>query len=84
MIFGADRATTGRIIVEGRPVRIRGPRDAMAAGVVLLPGGPAPPGHGAHVLRAQEHHPPRPATTSGSARRSPCRIAAGSAGRRST
>ena len=37
MIFGADRATTGRIIVEGRPVRIRGPRDAMEAGVVLLP-----------------------------------------------
>ena len=37
MIFGADRATSGQVIVEGRPVRIRGPRDAMAAGVVLLP-----------------------------------------------
>jgi len=37
MIFGADRATSGRVVVAGRPVRIRGPRDAMAAGLVLLP-----------------------------------------------
>jgi ribose transport system ATP-binding protein len=37
MIFGADRTTSGRIVVEGTPVRIRGPRDAMAAGLVLLP-----------------------------------------------
>ena len=37
MIFGADRATTGRMLVQGDPVRIRGPRDAMRAGIVLLP-----------------------------------------------
>jgi ribose transport system ATP-binding protein len=37
MVFGADRADSGRIFVRGKPVRIRGPRDAMAAGVVLLP-----------------------------------------------
>jgi ABC-type sugar transport system ATPase subunit len=37
MIFGADRAATGQITVQGRPVRIRGPRDAMNAGIVLLP-----------------------------------------------
>ncbi len=37
MIFGADRATTGRLLVQGDPVRIRGPRDAMRAGIVLLP-----------------------------------------------
>ena len=37
MIFGADRATSGRVLVRGRPVRIRGPRDAMKAGIVLLP-----------------------------------------------
>jgi ABC-type sugar transport system ATPase subunit len=37
MIFGADRATTGHVSVQGRRVRIRGPRDAMNAGIVLLP-----------------------------------------------
>jgi ABC-type sugar transport system ATPase subunit len=37
LIFGADRAATGRIVVRGEEVRVRGPRDAMAAGVVLLP-----------------------------------------------
>jgi ABC-type sugar transport system ATPase subunit len=37
MIFGADRAASGRVLVRGEPVRIRGPRDAMAAGIVLLP-----------------------------------------------
>ena len=37
MIFGADRATSGRVLVQGHPVKIRGPRDAMRAGIVLLP-----------------------------------------------
>ena len=37
MIFGADRASAGTIFVRGRPITIRGPRDAMAAGIVLLP-----------------------------------------------
>jgi ABC-type sugar transport system ATPase subunit len=37
MIFGADRASAGTIFVRGRPVTIRGPRDAMAAGIALLP-----------------------------------------------
>ena len=37
LIFGADRAASGRILMRGKPVRIRGPRDAMNAGIVLLP-----------------------------------------------
>ncbi|CAB4879289.1 unannotated protein [freshwater metagenome] len=37
LIFGADRPAGGRILVHGEEVRIRGPRDAMAAGIVLLP-----------------------------------------------
>jgi ABC-type sugar transport system ATPase subunit len=37
MIFGADRAAAGTISMHGTPVRIRGPRDAMKAGIVLLP-----------------------------------------------
>ena len=38
MIFGADRADhRAACSSQGKPVRIRGPRDAMRAGIVLLP-----------------------------------------------
>jgi len=37
LIFGADRAASGRVLVRGRPITLRGPRDAMNAGIVLLP-----------------------------------------------
>jgi ABC-type sugar transport system ATPase subunit len=37
LIFGADIAASGRILVRGRPVKVRGPRDAMRAGIALLP-----------------------------------------------
>ena len=37
LIFGADRASSGTVSVHGKPVRIRGPRAAMQAGIVLLP-----------------------------------------------
>jgi ABC-type sugar transport system ATPase subunit len=37
MIFAADRAASGSVLVRGRGVRLRGPRDAMRAGIVLLP-----------------------------------------------
>src|SRR5581483_9227182 len=37
LIFGADRFASGKVIVDGKPVKLRGPRDAMRAGVVLLP-----------------------------------------------
>jgi ribose transport system ATP-binding protein len=37
LIFGADRAASGRVLKRGRPLRLRGPRDAMRAGIVLLP-----------------------------------------------
>ena len=36
-IFGADRRDGGRILVEGAPVEISDPRDAMAAGIALIP-----------------------------------------------
>lgn len=35
-IFGADRATSGAIRIDGRDVDIRSPRDAVAAGICLL------------------------------------------------
>jgi ABC-type sugar transport system ATPase subunit len=36
-IFGADRASGGTVAIDGKPVRIRTPRDAIRAGVVMLP-----------------------------------------------
>ena len=35
-IFGADPRLSGTILRDGRPVRIRAPRDAIAAGICLL------------------------------------------------
>ena len=36
-LFGIDPYDSGRILVDGRPATIRNPRDALAAGVVLVP-----------------------------------------------
>jgi ABC-type sugar transport system ATPase subunit len=36
-IFGADKAASGTIFVDGKQVRIRSPRDGMRNGIVLLP-----------------------------------------------
>jgi ribose transport system ATP-binding protein len=36
-LFGAQRPTAGRILVEGRPVRFRHPAEAVEAGIVLVP-----------------------------------------------
>lgn len=36
-IFGADPRDSGEVLVDGKPVRIRCPRDAIRAGVVLAP-----------------------------------------------
>ena len=36
-LFGADRVTAGRIRIGGRAVRIRNPRQAIAAGLALVP-----------------------------------------------
>ena len=35
MLFGAEHATGGRVVLGGKPVRIRSPRDAMRRGVGL-------------------------------------------------
>jgi ribose transport system ATP-binding protein len=37
VIFGADRHDQGRVLVDGRAVRFRGPADAIACGIGLLP-----------------------------------------------
>jgi ABC-type sugar transport system ATPase subunit len=37
LIFGADRRAAGRIFVGGRELRIKNPRQALDAGLVLLP-----------------------------------------------
>lgn len=36
-VFGLDPKATGRVLIDGRPVHIRSPREAMALGVGLLP-----------------------------------------------
>jgi L-arabinose transport system ATP-binding protein len=36
-IFGHDRALAGSVVVEGRPVRLRSPADAIAAGIGFAP-----------------------------------------------
>ena len=36
-VFGADKVLSGTVEVDGRPVRLRGPRDAIRAGVGLMP-----------------------------------------------
>lgn len=33
LLFGADRADSGTILIEGRPVRLRSPRDAVRHGI---------------------------------------------------
>ena len=36
-IFGVDRLDAGSIEVDGRPVRIRSPRDGVSAGIAMVP-----------------------------------------------
>jgi len=36
-IFGADPLDAGEILLEGRPVRVRGPRQAARLGIAMLP-----------------------------------------------
>jgi ribose transport system ATP-binding protein len=36
-VFGVRRMVAGEVAVDGKPVRIRSPRDAIAAGVLLVP-----------------------------------------------
>jgi ABC-type sugar transport system ATPase subunit len=36
LLFGADRPESGTIELDGRPLRLRGPRDAVRAGICLL------------------------------------------------
>jgi ribose transport system ATP-binding protein len=36
-VFGADRPEAGQVIVDGRPVAIRSPRDAVRAGIGMIP-----------------------------------------------
>lgn len=49
-IFGADRRASGEILVDGRPVRIRSPREAVRAGIVMLPEDRK--SQGLHMLRS--------------------------------
>lgn len=36
-IFGADKLASGRVVIDGRPIRLRSPRDAKRAGIAMLP-----------------------------------------------
>jgi ABC-type sugar transport system ATPase subunit len=36
-IFGVDRADSGRVLLEGKPLRIRSPEEAIAHGIAYLP-----------------------------------------------
>jgi monosaccharide-transporting ATPase len=35
LLFGADRADTGRLLVDGKPLALRGPRSAIAKGIAF-------------------------------------------------
>lgn len=37
LLFGADRRDAGRITLDGQPLALRSPREALRAGIVLLP-----------------------------------------------
>ncbi len=37
LLFGVDRMDRGQVRVEGQPVRLRTPQDALRAGIVLVP-----------------------------------------------
>lgn len=37
LLFGIDPIERGQVLVDGRPVTIRGPRDALGHGIVLVP-----------------------------------------------
>jgi len=37
MLFGMHRVASGEVLVEGKPVRIREPRDAIANGLAMVP-----------------------------------------------
>ena len=36
-LFGLRRAAGGEVLLDGRPLRVRQPRDAIAAGLLLAP-----------------------------------------------
>ena len=37
LVFGAERRRAGRVLLEGRALELRSPREAIAAGIVLAP-----------------------------------------------
>ncbi|NUQ19472.1 MAG: sugar ABC transporter ATP-binding protein [Gemmatimonadaceae bacterium] len=37
LIFGADRADAGEMLIDGQPVALHSPRDALAAGIGMVP-----------------------------------------------
>jgi simple sugar transport system ATP-binding protein/ribose transport system ATP-binding protein len=37
LVFGADRATSGSVVLGGQRLRLRSPKDAIRAGIVMLP-----------------------------------------------
>jgi ABC-type sugar transport system ATPase subunit len=37
LIYGADHSAGGEIVFKGKPLRVHSPRDALEAGIVLLP-----------------------------------------------
>jgi ABC-type sugar transport system ATPase subunit len=37
LIFGADRKASGEVYLDGKPLQIRSPRDAIRSGICLLP-----------------------------------------------
>ncbi len=54
ILAGAYTATSGEILIDGKPQTIRGPKDALAAGITLIYRGDAA---GAEPDRRGKHFP---------------------------
>ena len=57
LLFGADHADSGHVVVDGKPVTMHDPRVAMAQGIAFCPENRKTEGLVARADDPREHHP---------------------------